>query len=322
MSQQSSRIVLTYLNTGGRAEATRLVFTIGGVPFEDRRISQEEFFANQTDHSRFPTEQLPVLEIGTKKYTQAMAILRYAGKVSGLYPFDPQVALAVDEALDHIFEVYKGEPAFNKTMVTSAARHSSSNNNSPVANDINNNNSNAISLGSGLVAALAGLNNSNNNFEPQTTRDRKNSPVPPLPYSGRDSFENSLLLHQQNHFGDHNQTSNPTSPPLLAKAGSINCGVGAGAGASWGDVTEQIKLCFRRICALINYDIYSSPYIASPRPTIADFAVLSLVRQIQRGMIPHVASTFLEAPEFAPLYQLVDILEDYPGVKYFYEKNL
>ena len=34
---------LTYFDMPGRAETTRMVFVIAGVPFEDKRISQEEW---------------------------------------------------------------------------------------------------------------------------------------------------------------------------------------------------------------------------------------------------------------------------------------
>jgi len=43
---------------------------------------------------------LPVLVVDGKAYTQSLAQLRYAGKLSKLYPEDPVAAMAVDEVLD------------------------------------------------------------------------------------------------------------------------------------------------------------------------------------------------------------------------------
>jgi glutathione S-transferase len=39
--------------------------------------------------------QLPVIEIDGKQYAQSNGILHYAGKLSGLYPTDPILALQV-----------------------------------------------------------------------------------------------------------------------------------------------------------------------------------------------------------------------------------
>lgn len=88
---------LTYFDIhGGRAEPIRIAFHIGGIEFEDHRISFEEFH-EMRGSTRFTC--VPVLEIDGKPVTQSNAISRYVGKLAGLYPEDPLQALYCDEVL-------------------------------------------------------------------------------------------------------------------------------------------------------------------------------------------------------------------------------
>ncbi|KUF86536.1 Glutathione S-transferase 1 [Phytophthora nicotianae] len=96
-------IKLTYFNFGGRAEHVRLALYIGGIPFEDKRLSREEFGALK---SSFPLGQVPVLEVDGQVLTQTDAILRYVGRLGGLYPTSsPFAALKVDEMLHALCEM-------------------------------------------------------------------------------------------------------------------------------------------------------------------------------------------------------------------------
>ena len=45
---------------------------------------------------------MPILKVDGKTISQSTAILRYAGKLAGLYPSDPALALRVDEAMDGV----------------------------------------------------------------------------------------------------------------------------------------------------------------------------------------------------------------------------
>ncbi|CAD7700302.1 unnamed protein product [Ostreobium quekettii] len=87
---------LTYFDTKGRAEPIRLALYIGGIQFEDKRVTGEQFASLKPS---LPYGQLPVLEVDGEVISQGLAQLRYAGKLSGLYPEDPVAALRVDEAL-------------------------------------------------------------------------------------------------------------------------------------------------------------------------------------------------------------------------------
>ena len=71
---------LTYFDIhGGRGESARLALHIGGVAFEDERISFEEFRAR---HGSYPFGRVPVLHIDEAELSQCNSINRYVGKRS------------------------------------------------------------------------------------------------------------------------------------------------------------------------------------------------------------------------------------------------
>lgn len=92
-------IKLTYFNGKGSAEAARLAFRCGGIQFEDIRLNREQWMELKTSGGT-PFGQLPTLEVDGRLFSQSHAILRYAGKLSGLYPTDGLNALKVDMILD------------------------------------------------------------------------------------------------------------------------------------------------------------------------------------------------------------------------------
>lgn len=101
---------LTYFDARGRAEAIRLALTIAEKPFEDERIDSATF---RTLKPSLPYKSLPILTVDETVFAQSMSILRYVGKITGLYPTDALKALQVDEILDTIADlgagVYRGE---------------------------------------------------------------------------------------------------------------------------------------------------------------------------------------------------------------------
>jgi glutathione S-transferase len=84
---------------GGRGEHIRLAFHLGGVAFNDHRISFPEFKVQWKETGKAPYGSLPVLVVGGNHYAQSGAILRYAAKAgnAGLYPADNLDALLVDQ---------------------------------------------------------------------------------------------------------------------------------------------------------------------------------------------------------------------------------
>ena len=95
---------LRYMEFPGRAQAIRDTLRIGGIDFVDEHLTDEQF-RNCRAANEFPFGGIPVLVIETGDgmmhcVAQSNAILRFAGRMTGLYPIDdPLQALKVDEAL-------------------------------------------------------------------------------------------------------------------------------------------------------------------------------------------------------------------------------
>ncbi len=91
-------IKLTYFDFhGGRAEPVRMALVIGGIDFEDIRISFMDFGRMC---STFPLKAVPVMEVDGVSYCESNAMTRYAGKLAGLYPDDAWQAFLCDEVLE------------------------------------------------------------------------------------------------------------------------------------------------------------------------------------------------------------------------------
>lgn len=95
---------LRYFPFPGRAGPIRDALNIGKVAFEDDFVPPEQFRERRAT-GEFPFGGLPVLDVETTTgkvcAAQSNAILRFAGRLSGLYPVEDLVqALKVDEALD------------------------------------------------------------------------------------------------------------------------------------------------------------------------------------------------------------------------------
>ena len=92
-----TQLKLSYFDVhGGRAEPARLALAIGGIAFEDHRFAFADFAEVR---KTTPFGQVPVLRVDGVQVTQSDAILRYAGKLAGLYPADAYQALLCDEVL-------------------------------------------------------------------------------------------------------------------------------------------------------------------------------------------------------------------------------
>ncbi len=97
------KLKLTYFDfNGGRGEAPRLAMAIGNVPFEDERIPVEQW---PSMRESTPFGQLPVLEVDGERLTQTNTIIRFVGKLGGLYPEDPVQAARCDEVMSAIEDI-------------------------------------------------------------------------------------------------------------------------------------------------------------------------------------------------------------------------
>ena len=88
-----------------RAEVLRVSLFIKDIPFEDIRISKEEFVhliktGFLPNGKRSPFHQLPVIEVDNEIIGQTGAIARYCGKVSNLYADDMLKAAKIDQIID------------------------------------------------------------------------------------------------------------------------------------------------------------------------------------------------------------------------------
>jgi glutathione S-transferase len=79
---------VTYFNfSGSRGEEVRLALVIGGIAFDDNRISRDEFARIKPD---LPFGSLPLFEVpGHGVLAQSNAILRLIGRMHGLHPEEP-----------------------------------------------------------------------------------------------------------------------------------------------------------------------------------------------------------------------------------------
>ncbi|XP_068916028.1 glutathione S-transferase-like [Tenebrio molitor] len=88
---------LTYFDSRGLTEASRLLFKYGDIDFEDVRIKREEW--PQLKETT-PFGQLPVLEYKGRKVGQSIAIARYVGKLVKLAGNDDWENLEIDAVVD------------------------------------------------------------------------------------------------------------------------------------------------------------------------------------------------------------------------------
>uniref|UniRef100_A0A7S2RA06 Glutathione S-transferase n=1 Tax=Mucochytrium quahogii TaxID=96639 RepID=A0A7S2RA06_9STRA len=96
MATHTCALKLTYFPLKARAEPIRLALTVGKLKFEDERISVEEFFKRKPE---FTFGSVPVMEVDGQQFAQSGPMLRYAGKITNLYPQDPLEALKVDQII-------------------------------------------------------------------------------------------------------------------------------------------------------------------------------------------------------------------------------
>ncbi|MDC6448075.1 glutathione S-transferase [Alphaproteobacteria bacterium] len=88
-----------------RAEVLRVSLFIKDVPFEDVRITREEFIilikkGFLPNGKKVPFHQLPVIEVDNEIIGQTGAIARYCGKISNLYSDDNIKAAKIDQIID------------------------------------------------------------------------------------------------------------------------------------------------------------------------------------------------------------------------------
>ena len=103
MENKVPQLKLSYFDfDGGRGEPIRLALAFGNIPFEDHRFAVNDWPELK---SRTPLKQVPVMEVDGETITQCNSLIRYAGKLAGLYPADTLQALHCDEAMDTVEDI-------------------------------------------------------------------------------------------------------------------------------------------------------------------------------------------------------------------------
>jgi len=103
MSKAKAKYSLTYFNGRGRGETLRLLFSIAGVQYEDKRV---EFAQWQELKPQTPWGHMPVLAVdGKGTIGQSMAIARYIAREHGLAGKSSWETAVVDSIVDSITEI-------------------------------------------------------------------------------------------------------------------------------------------------------------------------------------------------------------------------
>ncbi len=110
MTTNDMTLRLRYFPFPGRAGAIRDALRIGKIAFDDVHVPAD-LFQKLKAAGELPFGSLPVLDVetagGTISAAQSNAILRFVGRLAGLYPVDdPLRALKVDEAMDVAEDLY------------------------------------------------------------------------------------------------------------------------------------------------------------------------------------------------------------------------
>eukprot|EP01064_Diplonema_japonicum_P023857 TRINITY_DN342_c0_g1_i10.p1 TRINITY_DN342_c0_g1~~TRINITY_DN342_c0_g1_i10.p1 ORF type:complete len:242 (+),score=87.91 TRINITY_DN342_c0_g1_i10:64-726(+) len=102
-------IKILYFPLPGRAEPARLALAVGGIAFEDERISGADW-ASKVKPTVAP-RQMPLMYVDGEAIGQSGAQMKYAAKLASvdgkpLYPTDALEALKVDEFCDIVAETF------------------------------------------------------------------------------------------------------------------------------------------------------------------------------------------------------------------------
>eukprot|EP01061_Rhynchopus_euleeides_P023613 TRINITY_DN38368_c0_g1_i1.p1 TRINITY_DN38368_c0_g1~~TRINITY_DN38368_c0_g1_i1.p1 ORF type:complete len:215 (+),score=88.49 TRINITY_DN38368_c0_g1_i1:165-809(+) len=94
----------TFLPLPGLGELVRLSAVLADVELEENTVDFTEW--KEEVKPRVEPRQLPLLEVDGTMVGQTLAQFRYFGRLAGLYPEDPLMALNVDEFIDNLLEIH------------------------------------------------------------------------------------------------------------------------------------------------------------------------------------------------------------------------
>ncbi|CAJ0960591.1 unnamed protein product, partial [Mesorhabditis belari] len=104
---------LIYFDLRGRAEVSRQLFALAGVPYEDHRVSFEEWpeFKPKT-----PFGQMPLLEVDGVVLAQSMTIARYLARKFGFSGANDWEAAQIDALSDTMHDYFNEQKNFFSIM--------------------------------------------------------------------------------------------------------------------------------------------------------------------------------------------------------------
>ena len=108
--EQQPTLKLYYFDIKGKGECIRLICSYSGLELNDHRFSSRDEFLAMKEGTRLQFGQVPMLEVdGKHTMVQSNSIMRYLGKLSGLYPTtDHILAQKVDAVMDQATDVFTG----------------------------------------------------------------------------------------------------------------------------------------------------------------------------------------------------------------------
>ena len=95
-----------YFHGRGIGEPIRLLLTVGGVEFNDRRYSFDEFAKLDDLKVKLPFGQIPALEVGGVMLAQTDSLMRFAARLADLYPHDALSAARSDMIVAHQADIH------------------------------------------------------------------------------------------------------------------------------------------------------------------------------------------------------------------------
>eukprot|EP00981_Chlorochromonas_danica_P016029 scaffold15255_cov179-Ochromonas_danica.AAC.3 len=103
------KLKLYYFDAPALGEIIRLVCHYGNLPWEDVRLSIEEY-VTMKESGKLAFGQVPALQVNDSDVFlfQSAAILRYVGKFAGLYPEDDVQAALCDALIDQEKDMFSG----------------------------------------------------------------------------------------------------------------------------------------------------------------------------------------------------------------------
>lgn len=109
--KSAGKMTLFYFDLAGKGECIRLACAHAGVALNDTRIPLDNraLFDQMKSEGKLTFGQLPALQLADGTLlTQSSAIMRYIGKVTGLYPSCPKEAALVDAVMDEEIDLFVG----------------------------------------------------------------------------------------------------------------------------------------------------------------------------------------------------------------------